>query len=141
MSFKAFCFVCVSGIIFLLQVKQSNATFQHAKEVLQYFKRVRLDNTKNSVYQSQVRYGIRNVLRNPLLAKAACLKREVKLSTDCLNRMVDKARQHENKFYAKFTYACRGHAEYSAECLESARPKYYRRLKALVAQTEKCWKL
>ncbi|XP_058177509.1 uncharacterized protein LOC131293449 [Anopheles ziemanni] len=122
-------------------VSPTDATFQHAKDVLEYFKRIRLDKTKNSVYKSYVKYGVRNVLRNPLLTKAGCLKKEVKLSSDCLNRMVDKARQHENKFYAKFTYACKGHAEYSAACLESARPQYYRRLRALVAQTEKCWKL
>ena len=62
-------------------------------------------------------------------------------SSDCLNRMVDKARQLENKFYAQFTYACKKNAEYSSDCLDTGRPVYYRDLKKLAKETEQCWKL
>ncbi|XP_053675753.1 uncharacterized protein LOC128725999 [Anopheles nili] len=119
---------------------QVDATQWHAKQVLQFFRRVRLDKTKNPVYQSDVLRGIRTHLREPLVQKALCLPKGTKLSADCLNRMVDKARQNENRFYAKFTYACKRFAEYSASCLETARPLYYRSLAVLANQTEKCWK-
>uniref|UniRef100_A0A182KBI1 Aegyptin/gSG7 salivary protein-like four-helix bundle domain-containing protein n=1 Tax=Anopheles christyi TaxID=43041 RepID=A0A182KBI1_9DIPT len=130
----------VIGLIWLFQASPSDATPWHAKQLVPYFKRMKLDKTKNRVYQHDVKYGLRMHLRSPLLQKALCLPKGTKLSSDCLNRMVDKARQHENKFYAKFTYACRKNAEYSADCLDSGRPLYYRDLKNLVKETERCWK-
>uniref|UniRef100_A0A182SQY8 Aegyptin/gSG7 salivary protein-like four-helix bundle domain-containing protein n=1 Tax=Anopheles maculatus TaxID=74869 RepID=A0A182SQY8_9DIPT len=129
-------------ILTLHKLSTTDATPWHARHLLRYFRRIQLDKTKNSVYQHDVKFGIRTHLRAPLLQKAICLPKGTKqLSSDCLYRMVDKARQQENKFYARFTYACKQHAEYSADCLESGRPLYYRALKNLVKETEKCWKL
>uniref|UniRef100_A0A1I8JWB1 Aegyptin/gSG7 salivary protein-like four-helix bundle domain-containing protein n=1 Tax=Anopheles quadriannulatus TaxID=34691 RepID=A0A1I8JWB1_ANOQN len=129
------------GLIWLLQISPCDASPRHAKQLISYFKRMKLDQTKNRVYQHDVKNGLRVHLRGPLLQKALCLPKGTKLSSDCLNRMVDKARQHENKFYAKFTYACKTNAEYSAKCLDSGRPVYYRALKQLAKETERCWKL
>ncbi|XP_050079079.1 uncharacterized protein LOC126565913 [Anopheles maculipalpis] len=129
------------GAICLLQLSTIDATPWHARQLVRYFRRIQLDKTKNSVYQHDVRFGIRRHLRAPLVQKALCLPKGTQLSSDCLYKMVDKARQHENRFYARFTYACKKHAEYSADCLESGRPLYYRALRNLVKETEQCWKL
>uniref|UniRef100_A0A182NFE0 Aegyptin/gSG7 salivary protein-like four-helix bundle domain-containing protein n=1 Tax=Anopheles dirus TaxID=7168 RepID=A0A182NFE0_9DIPT len=129
------------GMICVMQLTPTDATPWHAAQVRQYFKRIKLDKTKNQVYLHDVKRGIRTQLRVPLLQKALLMCQETQLSSDCLNRMVDKARQHENKFYAKFTYACKGHPEYSAVCLETARPQYYRNLRKLAKETIKCWTL
>uniref|UniRef100_A0A182MGG5 Aegyptin/gSG7 salivary protein-like four-helix bundle domain-containing protein n=1 Tax=Anopheles culicifacies TaxID=139723 RepID=A0A182MGG5_9DIPT len=129
------------ALVWLIQLASIEATPWHAKQLLPYFQRFKLDKTKNSVYQHIVKDAIKMHLRVPLLQKALCLPEGTKLSSDCLNRMVDKARQHENKFYARFTYACKKNAEYSSSCLESGRPMYYRDLRNLVKETVKCWKL
>uniref|UniRef100_A0A240PNC8 Aegyptin/gSG7 salivary protein-like four-helix bundle domain-containing protein n=1 Tax=Anopheles epiroticus TaxID=199890 RepID=A0A240PNC8_9DIPT len=141
MTTKLVWLFAIIGLVWLLQISPCDATTWHAKHLMPYFRRMKLDKSKNRVYQHDVKYGLRMHLRAPLLQKALCLPKGTKLSSDCLNRMVDKARQHENKFYAKFTYACKQHAEYSADCLDSGRPVYYRDLKNLAKETEQCWKL
>nr|AFM08408.1 SG7-2 [Anopheles funestus] len=168
MEAKVILIIVTTGLIWLIQLSSVEATQWHSKQLLPYFRRIKLDKTKNSVYQHTVKDAIRMHLRIPLMQKALCLPKGTKvskhlqyadvsfaliilkshcfhcvlqLSSDCLNRMVDKARQHENKFYARFTYACKTHAEYSSDCMESGRPMYYRNLRNLVKQTEKCWKL
>uniref|UniRef100_A0A182QY53 Aegyptin/gSG7 salivary protein-like four-helix bundle domain-containing protein n=1 Tax=Anopheles farauti TaxID=69004 RepID=A0A182QY53_9DIPT len=137
----AFWVIGAVGLICMMQLTETDATLWHGKQVMQYFQRVRQDKTKNRVYLLDVKRGVRLNLRGPLFQNALCLPHGTKLSSDCLNRMVDKARQHENKFYAKFTYACKGHAEYSSACLEKARPEYYRDLKNLAKETIQCLKV
>ncbi|XP_052898510.1 uncharacterized protein LOC128305209 [Anopheles moucheti] len=141
MQAKLIWLIASMGLIWLIQLSTIEATRWHATQLLPYFRRFKLDQTKNSVYKHSVKDALQMHLRAPLVQKALCLPKGTKLSTDCLNRMVDKARQHENRFYARFTYACKQHAEYSAACLESGRPLYSRALRNLVKETESCWKV
>nr|AAO06828.1 putative salivary protein gSG7 [Anopheles stephensi] len=141
MSSKPLWLLSALALICVIQLSTVDATPWHARQLLRYFRRIQLDKTKNSVYQDDVKVGIRRHLRAPLVQKALCLPKGTKLSSDCLYKMVDKARQHENKFYARFTYACKQHTEYSADCLESGRPLYYQALQNLVKETLKCWTL
>ncbi|XP_053661964.1 uncharacterized protein LOC128711124 [Anopheles marshallii] len=140
MQAKLIWIIASMGLIWLIQLSTVEATRWHATQLLPYFRRFKLDQTKNSVYKHNVKDALQKHLRAALVQKALCLPTGTKLSTDCLNRMVDKARQHENRFYARFTYACKKHAEYSAACLASGRQLYNRALQNLVKETESCWK-
>uniref|UniRef100_A0A2M4CL47 Putative salivary protein gsg7 n=1 Tax=Anopheles darlingi TaxID=43151 RepID=A0A2M4CL47_ANODA len=115
-----------------------DATHEHANKVTNIFRRVKQDKTKNAVYLDSVHTGVKTLLKDPLVSKAMLLPAGTKISDDCLNALVDEAREHENKFYADFTYNCEGHIGTSYPCLEKGRETYYENLKALEASTAKC---
>uniref|UniRef100_A0A2M3ZY56 Putative secreted protein n=1 Tax=Anopheles triannulatus TaxID=58253 RepID=A0A2M3ZY56_9DIPT len=127
------------ALISLLQFNAIDATHEHANKVTNSFRRVKLDKTKNAVYQDYVQKAIKTLLKDPLVSKAMLLPSSVTIADDCLNAMVDEAREHENKFYAVFTYDCQGHIPTAFPCLEKGAAKYHENLKALEQTTEKCF--
>ncbi|XP_035783646.1 uncharacterized protein LOC118461900 [Anopheles albimanus] len=126
------------ALISIMQFNAIDATHEHANKMTNIFRRVKLDKTKNAVYQDYVQKGIKTLLKDPLVSKAMLLPASKSLPDDCLNAMVDEAREHENKFYAVFTYDCQDHIPTAFPCLEKGVATYYENLKALEKSTEKC---
>uniref|UniRef100_A0A2M4B0F0 Putative secreted protein n=1 Tax=Anopheles triannulatus TaxID=58253 RepID=A0A2M4B0F0_9DIPT len=70
------------ALISLLQFNTIDATHEHANKVTNSFRRVKLDKTKNAVYQDYVQNAIKTLLKDPLVSKAMLLPSSVTVSSE-----------------------------------------------------------
>ncbi|XP_058055543.1 uncharacterized protein LOC131206954 [Anopheles bellator] len=138
MDSKATLILLAFGLVCVLQVNPAQATNTHVRQLLQAFRKIDLDTTKKSFYIHNVKYGIQVHLREPLMKVAGAFPESAKLSDACLSRMVKEVDEIELTFYAKFSYHCVDHPQYSVACMEAAQPEYNTSLMELATKTKSC---